>query len=126
MTTKVIVQPGRCVYHEGKRRFEGTEIHVGYEDLKAWTQSGDVAPAMASSQAASPGPEGLADTVVSLTPEQVYEAVTNMANGLQEAGLVVIQDAATSDAQADAAAVEGAEAVAARPAPKSKTKAAKA
>lgn len=131
MTTKVIVQPGRCVRHDGVRRFEGDVLHVCDEDLKAWTKSGDVAEAVS-----------LATPFVSATPEQVYEAISNMATALQEAGIGVNDTASSVQGQAastEATASEtGAphgspaveqpprEAVPKQPAAKSTTKAAKA
>jgi len=46
MKTQVIVQPGRCVRHEGKRRTEGAVLMVGQADLEAWKASGDVREAV--------------------------------------------------------------------------------
>lgn len=46
MKTQVIVQPGRCVRHEGKRRTEGAVLMVGQADLEAWKASGDVLEAV--------------------------------------------------------------------------------
>jgi len=46
MKTQVIVQPGRCVRHEGKRRTEGAVLMVGQADFEAWKASGDVREAV--------------------------------------------------------------------------------
>jgi len=135
-TTQVVVNPGRAVRHDRKRHTEGAVLSLGAVDVDFLLANGDVSlyvePVAASADAAAPklddnvaaaiaaGQAGQDSTdTPALSPEQVGQALDNVAAAVASDGAGSGQaDAAKADAdQANA----NAEAAATKAKPAAKT-----